>query len=206
MGEKISDSRARDILSLLVHANTTANPRERLSDEEVLARLSFCTHLATLCADINDIEIPTFLVAGHETTSTLLSWILYRLSLHLDVQCALRAECRENPLPTLSHGNDPFDQDELNAFDQLPLLDAIIRETLRLHSPVPAVVRYAMKDDVLPLNKSFVDVKGEVRNSVPISKGDTIVVSSLIVQRSEELWGPDAKEWKSVFVPASFYT
>jgi hypothetical protein len=40
MGEKISDSRARDILSLLVRANTSANPRERLSDEEVLARSS----------------------------------------------------------------------------------------------------------------------------------------------------------------------
>jgi hypothetical protein len=40
MGEKISDSRARDILSLLVRANISANPSERLSDEEVLARSS----------------------------------------------------------------------------------------------------------------------------------------------------------------------
>jgi hypothetical protein len=38
MGEKISESRARDILSLLVRANTAANSRDRLSDEEVLAR------------------------------------------------------------------------------------------------------------------------------------------------------------------------
>jgi hypothetical protein len=37
-GEKISTSRARDLLSLLVRANTTADPRERLSDEDVLAR------------------------------------------------------------------------------------------------------------------------------------------------------------------------
>lgn len=37
-GEKIEHSRARDILSLLVRANTSANAKERLTDEEVLAR------------------------------------------------------------------------------------------------------------------------------------------------------------------------
>jgi hypothetical protein len=37
-GEKLADSRARDLLSLLVRANTAADPRERLSDADVLAR------------------------------------------------------------------------------------------------------------------------------------------------------------------------
>lgn len=37
-GEKIEYSRARDILSLLVRANITANAKERLTDAEVLAR------------------------------------------------------------------------------------------------------------------------------------------------------------------------
>jgi hypothetical protein len=37
-GEKIENSRVRDILGLLVRANTSANEKERLSDEEVLAR------------------------------------------------------------------------------------------------------------------------------------------------------------------------
>lgn len=37
-GEKIENTRVRDILGLLVRANTSANEKERLSDEEVLAR------------------------------------------------------------------------------------------------------------------------------------------------------------------------
>jgi cytochrome P450 len=143
-------------------------------------------------------EIPTFLVAGHETTATLLSWILYRLCLRADVQSALRAECLENPLPTSAQGNEPLDQMELTAFDKLPLLDAVIRETLRLHAPVSDTVRSAIKDDILPLSKPFVAVNGKVQDTVPISQGDTVVVPVAIINRSEELWGPDAKEWKFV--------
>jgi hypothetical protein len=37
-GEKLATSRARDLLSLLVRANTAADARQRLSDEDVLAR------------------------------------------------------------------------------------------------------------------------------------------------------------------------
>jgi hypothetical protein len=37
-GEKLATSRARDLLSLLVRANTAADPRQRLSDQDVLAR------------------------------------------------------------------------------------------------------------------------------------------------------------------------
>jgi hypothetical protein len=40
-GEKLADSRARDLLSLLVRANTAANPRERLSDADVIGRTHF---------------------------------------------------------------------------------------------------------------------------------------------------------------------
>jgi hypothetical protein len=37
-GEKATDTRARDLIALLVRANTAANPQERLSDEAVLSR------------------------------------------------------------------------------------------------------------------------------------------------------------------------
>ena len=49
--------------------------------------------------------------------------------------------------------------DELNAF---PYLEAVIRETLRLHAPVSATVRIANKDDVIPLERPYVDTKGNV--------------------------------------------
>ena len=53
--------------------------------------------------------------------------------------------------------------DELN---ELEYLDFIVRETLRLHAPVPGTVREAVKDDVIPLNTPFTDAKGQVHDSI----------------------------------------
>jgi hypothetical protein len=39
-GEKIAHGQSRDLLSLLVRANMASDPRERLSDADVLARRS----------------------------------------------------------------------------------------------------------------------------------------------------------------------
>lgn len=45
---------------------------------------------------------------------------------------------------------DTPDMDELNS---LKYLDAVVRETMRLHAPVPSTTREATKDDVsLPLS------------------------------------------------------
>ena len=48
--------------------------------------------------------------------------------------------------------------DELNA---LPYLDAVVREVLRLHSPVQSTLRVAMKDDIIPLAEKIKNGKGE---------------------------------------------
>ena len=60
----------KDILSLLVQANTMEDlpVEQRMTDEEVLARmykpiLDRCIYFLNMLA-----EIPTFLLAGHETT------------------------------------------------------------------------------------------------------------------------------------------
>jgi len=53
--------------------------------------------------------------------------------------------------------------DELNA---LPYLDYVVRETLRVHAPVPSTIRIAMKDDILPLNTPFTDKKGKVHDGI----------------------------------------
>src|SRR5438309_414607 len=87
------------------------------------------------------IEVPTFLVAGHETTSTATTWALYALTQAPEIQTKLRKEL-------LSVSTDNPTMDELN---ELPYLEAVVRETLRLYAPVPSTIRVAVKDDVLPL-------------------------------------------------------
>ena len=95
-------------------------------------------------------EVPTFLVAGHETTSTETMWALFALAQKPETQQKLRDELLAVPTETP-------DMDDLNA---LPYLDAVVREALRIHAAVTAISRSANKDDVIPLNVPFVDKKG----------------------------------------------
>jgi hypothetical protein len=61
----------RDLLSLLVQANmaTDLPESQRMSDEDVLARTWFyCHFIHPRCSSRPPPEVPTFIVAGHETT------------------------------------------------------------------------------------------------------------------------------------------
>ncbi|CDO69788.1 hypothetical protein BN946_scf184766.g33 [Trametes cinnabarina] len=160
----------RDLLTLLIKANTATDipDSQRLSDEDVLA------------------QVPTFLVAGHETTSTATSWCLYALSQAPDVQRKLRDELLtvDTETPTM---------DELMA---LPYLDMVLRESLRLYPAVPETGRIAKRDDIIPLDKPFTDKNGNVQDHVRIAKGDIILIPIKTVNRLESLWGADAHEFR----------
>jgi cytochrome P450 len=94
-------------------------------------------------------------------SSNATAWALYALSRDLDVQAKLRDEL-------LSVSTDSPTMDDMNG---LPYLDAVVREALRVHAPVPATVRIAMKDDVIPLDTPFVDKNGVLRGSIRYSMG-----------------------------------
>ena len=70
-----------------------------------------------------------------------MSWTLFGLCQNLEAQTRLREE-----LLTL-HTDDPT-VDELKS---LPYLDMVVRESLRLYSPVFVVWRQTTKDTVLPM-------------------------------------------------------
>ena len=96
------------------------------------------------------------MVAGHETTSTGTTWALFALTQRPDVQRKLREELLAFPTDTPT-------MDQLQA---LPYLDAVVRETMRVHAPVPNTIRVAMKDDIIPLNEPFVDRTGVTRTDI----------------------------------------
>ncbi|KAJ7271259.1 cytochrome P450 [Mycena rebaudengoi] len=169
-GGAFQSGRARDLLSLLVRANTSKDIPEsqQLSDEDVLA------------------QVPTFLVAGHGTTSTAAAWGLFALTQNVAVQERLR-----NELLTVFTDNPTMD--ELNA---LPYLDCVVRETLRLYAPVTLTGRLAMRDDVIPLSTPYTDTSGTMHESLRILKGQEVVIPILALNRDPDIWGPDALEFK----------
>ncbi|KZN85110.1 Cytochrome P450 [Penicillium chrysogenum] len=118
----------------------------------------------------------TFLGAGHETTATALQWAVYALCKNPDVQTRLRDEIRAN-LPSLDNPT-PI---SAVAVDNLPYLNAVCNEVLRFHPSVPMTIRKAVRDTTLA--------------DMYIPKDTTFTICPQILNRLEELWGPDANEF-----------
>ncbi|KAG8802377.1 hypothetical protein FRC18_007563, partial [Serendipita sp. 400] len=164
-----SSGTGKDLLSLMIKANMSpdVSPEQRMTDAEVMH------------------QIPTFMVAGHETTATGLVWALYSLSTHPEVQSRLRTELYtlSSPTPTM------------NELNELSYFDAVVKECLRLNSPFENTLRIAQADDVIPVGKPFLDRSGQLRDRVRIKKGDGVFLPVLVMNRLEEIWGPDAAEF-----------
>ncbi|KAL0574781.1 hypothetical protein V5O48_007173 [Marasmius crinis-equi] len=160
----------RDLFSLLIRSNMKNDipQAQRLSKEEVMA------------------QVPTFLAAGHDTTSNSATLALYLLCTHPQVQSKLRTEL-------LSVPTDSPSMEELNA---LPYLDAVVREALRVLGPVPTTVRVATKDDVIPLRDPFVDRYGRERDVLEVKKGQEFILPLIAINKDKSLWGEDAEEFK----------
>jgi cytochrome P450 len=85
-------------------------------------------------------ELKTFLLAGHETTATLLSWTLGFLARHPEIEAHVRHETRAllgAERPSAEH------------LVRLAYLRAVLSETLRLYPPLWLVERRATEADVL---------------------------------------------------------
>ncbi|KAJ4392998.1 hypothetical protein N0V93_002202 [Gnomoniopsis smithogilvyi] len=73
-------------------------------------------------------ELWDHVLAGQETAGLALTYLTWRLSQHPDLQAALHTELLTLPTDAV---------DDPKALDSLPLLHAIVLETLRLHAPIP---------------------------------------------------------------------
>ncbi|XP_012664838.1 phylloquinone omega-hydroxylase CYP4F11-like [Otolemur garnettii] len=89
-------------------------------------------------------EADTFMFEGHDTTASGLSWVLYNLARHPEYQERCRQEVQE-----LLRDREP-EEIEWDDLAQLPFLTMCIKESLRLHPPVPLVSRCSTQDIELP--------------------------------------------------------
>ncbi|KHN96133.1 Cytochrome P450 [Metarhizium album ARSEF 1941] len=82
-------------------------------------------------------EVLDQLLAGHETAGIVLTYIAWRLSRSPDVQHQLRAELLSAVPRSSQAADDGCALPEPPELDALPVLNAVVMETLRLHAPIP---------------------------------------------------------------------
>ncbi|GAB1524296.1 hypothetical protein RhiTH_007449 [Rhizoctonia solani] len=167
LNEPGASNNARDIMSLLLKANSEADQRDQLPENQILGQMN------------------TLMLAGHETTSGALSLVLQLLSLNIPLQERLREELQKAP-SILSY-------EELSS---LPYLDAVCKEVLRLYPPAPFMERVALKDWVVPLRYPLKGKDGNAITDIKVKKGTSIYVSFRGANRCKETWGEDADEFK----------
>ncbi|KAG9125473.1 hypothetical protein FRC07_007468 [Ceratobasidium sp. 392] len=171
------DEPAKDLLSRLLKSNlSTAIPEsQRLPDSDLMDNIN------------------TMLFAGSDTTSLALAWTLHLLALHPDIQTSLRAD-----LVSLKHSvADPSDPALFSALDELPQLDNVIRESLRVIPPVHSSLRVAMEDDIIPTADPVRMHDGTINtNGVYIKKGTYVYVALEGMNMLRDVWGEDAPEFR----------
>ncbi|EGN99139.1 hypothetical protein SERLA73DRAFT_181957 [Serpula lacrymans var. lacrymans S7.3] len=181
VGQDLVDQKAsstekggKDIMSILVQSSITDDAKKRLNNDEMLS------------------QIATFLLAGHDTTANTLTWTLYELSKRPEDQKKIRDEIVAARKEMEARGDEDFVPSD---FDSMLFMNAVIKETLRLHPIVPMLFREAASEDVIPLSQPIETVSGKIINQVPVSKGQVINISICTYNRLQSVWGEDADSW-----------
>ncbi|KAK7724444.1 hypothetical protein SLS63_008701 [Diaporthe eres] len=92
-------------------------------------------------------EIFGFIVAGNDTSSTAIAWGLKYLADTAEAQTRLRSALQASFSASRAEGRTPSIQDITSS--HIPILDAVIEETLRCAASVPVVDREAVVDTEL---------------------------------------------------------
>ncbi|KAM0329021.1 hypothetical protein ACHAPQ_006932, partial [Fusarium lateritium] len=146
------DALSDDMLTRMVEAS--AAEEQKLSKQELI-----------------DITMQV-IAAGHETTASALLWTIYALSKDPAVQSRLRHEILALEPSMIS----------AKAIDELPFLDNVIREALRVYSPTLIVPWESLEE---------MNIAG-----VQIPKGTTVQIVPAMIQLNPEIWGADADVFK----------
>jgi len=150
--------------------------RARLAGEPPAATIGPATDLLTQLARVPDMsddlirdQILTMLIAGHDTSTALLAWVLHLLGEHGEVMARARAE-----VDAVLGAAEP---NAINV-EHLEYLDTVIKESLRLYPPIHVGNRIVRDDTVIA--------------GYELQAGTRLMASIYLTHRDERYW--DAPE------------
>ncbi|KAF8167803.1 cytochrome P450 [Crassisporium funariophilum] len=124
-------------------------------------------------------QMRTVISAGYETVSAITAWMLYEISVNREFQEQLREEVCAVPDHSFDYLNN-----------QLPLLDAALKETLRLHPAILENHHEAAETISIPLSEPL-EGTGEMQLVIP--KGTLVAIPVNVLQTDPNFWGMDAE-------------
>ena len=153
-----------DLLNLMLNSEDPLTG-EKLSDENIRRNLI------------------TFLIAGHETTSGMLSFTTYLLLENPEILAKAQAEVDRvlgNDLPTVKH------------ISKLSYIDQILKESLRLYPTAPAYTVCAKEDTI-------------IGGKYAVKKDQPIIILLPTLHRDKSVWGDDVEAFNpDRFLPENY--
>jgi cytochrome P450 len=147
-----SSERPKSLLQLLLQAE------ENNSDSSDSTRKTSSVSNRTLNnVELRD-EMKTFIVAGHETTSTLCYWAIYALATLPDVQERVFQEISQH---VKKNGNEPLD---LETVEEVEYFTAFLNEVQRMYPPVGMITRITRFEETLAGHQ----IPAHTRLTIPI--------------------------------------
>ncbi|KAL1199934.1 Cytochrome P450 86B1 [Cardamine amara subsp. amara] len=163
-----------DVLSRLIQieSNKRGNENDRFT---VKFFRQFCT---------------SFILAGRDTSSVALTWFLWLITKHPEVETKILSEIREI-LNQREKNNKNIETGETKSFghftvkelNDMVYLQAALSESLRLYPPIPMEMKQATKEDMFP-------------DGTFLPKGSRVYFSIYAMGRMESIWGKDCEMFK----------
>ena len=132
-------------------------------------------------------QLLNILLAGRDTTASLLGWTFYLLARHPKIWTKLRGAI----LSDFGNYSNGTSKKSFASLKNCTYLQHVLAEVLRLYPVVPVNLREAVKDTTLP-------VGGGEDGSKPVfvPKGTQVDYSVHVMHRLPHLWGEDADEFR----------
>ncbi|XP_021748108.1 cytochrome P450 704C1-like [Chenopodium quinoa] len=128
--------------------------------------------------------ILNFVIAGKDTTASTLSWFIYMLCKHQNIQEKVAEEVRKF---TKMEGGGKFSEFAASlteeSLERMQYLHAALTETLRLYPAVPVDSKMCFSDDTLP-------------DGYSVNKRDTVAYQPYAMGRMSFIWGDDAEDFR----------